>query len=270
MDLSYFQLTVLAFIQGLTEFLPISSSAHLLLPSILLDWPDQGLNFDVAVHLGSLFAVLVYFRRDVYELLKAWLRHLIQRESSEESKLAWLIILATLPGALAGFLANDLVENYARSAYVLATTSAIFALLLWYADRYAPAGKTLVDLNWKHALLLGTAQALALIPGTSRSGITMTAALFCQLSRQTAAKISFLMAIPIIFGSFLLRSNEVFERGLWLDQLGPILYGIIISGIVAFACIHFFMRLIERVGFLPFVLYRFGLALFIVAITIVA
>ncbi len=269
MDLSYLQLTVLAFIQGLTEFLPISSSAHLILPSILLDWPDQGLNFDVAVHLGSLFAVLFYFRQDVYALLKAWLRHLFQRKSSEESRLAWFIIIATIPGALAGFLANDLIENYARSAYVLATTSAIFALLLWYADRIGSGANSLQNLTWKHAVFLGVAQALALIPGTSRSGITMTAALFCKLSRQTAAKISFLMAIPIIFGSFLLRSGEMVRQGLVLDQLLPLVYGILVSGVVAFTCIHYFMRLIERTGFLPFVIYRFGLALFIVAITLV-
>ncbi|NKB32051.1 MAG: undecaprenyl-diphosphate phosphatase [Pseudomonadales bacterium] len=268
MDLSYLQLTILAIIQGITEFLPISSSAHLILPSLILDWPDQGLTFDVAVHLGTLFAVLFYFRHDVLSLFMAWLRQITGQQASEESKLAWIIIIATIPGAVAGFFANEIVENYARSGIVLASTSALFAILLWYSDQVGARTNTLSDLNWKHGLLIGIAQALALIPGTSRSGITMTAALFCQLSRQASAKISFLLAIPIIFGSFLLRSIDLINNESVSEQLIPLSYGIVVSGIVAFACIHYFMRLIERVGFLPFVIYRLGLALFLFILTV--
>lgn len=270
MELSYFHFTVLSLVQGATEFLPISSSAHLILPSILFGWSDQGLSFDVALHLGSLFAVIFYFRQEVLAMVKGLIRQLVRGEISEDSRLAWFIVVATIPGALAGFLASDYIESYARSGIVLAITSVVFALLLWYSDRIGLGERTLSELNWQHAFFLGIAQALALIPGTSRSGITMTAALFCHLPRQTAAKISFLMAIPIIFGSFLLRSAEMLGSGTLADQLIPMLYGITISGIVAFASIHFFIRLIERIGFLPFVIYRIGLAFVIFLVTLAA
>ena len=270
MDLNFFQVTLLALIQGITEFLPVSSSAHLILPSLLLDWPDQGLTFDVAVHLGSLFAVLAYFRHDILQLLVAWLKNLTQRQTSEDSRLAWLIIIATVPGALAGLFANDLVENYARSGYVIGSTSTLFALLLWYADKRVDPGRSLSELTWRQALFVGFAQALALIPGTSRSGITMTAALFCGLTRQAAAKLSFFLAIPIIFGSFTLRGTELVNAGAPGGYLLPLVYGVFVSGLVAFACIHYFMQLIERIGFLPFVIYRIGLAVVLFSITFMA
>mgnify|MGYP001216308590 CR=1 FL=1 len=263
MDLSYSNLTILSFIQGITEFLPISSSAHLILPSLFFGWPDQGINFDVAVHIGTLFAVVFYFRQDLCGILKGWFLHLFQGEISEESDLAWFILIATLPAMVVGLSLNDYIASYARSGVIIAVTSFVFALLLWYSDRITSSAKALNDLNWKHAIFLGIAQALALIPGTSRAGVTMTAALFCQLSRQTAARISFLMAIPIILGSFLLRSAEMIENGSFYDQIFPMIYGMTISGSIAFACIHYFMRLIDRIGFLPFVLYRIGLSLLI-------
>jgi|APSaa5957512535_1039671.scaffolds.fasta_scaffold141252_1 undecaprenyl-diphosphatase len=270
MDLSFFQLTILALIQGITEFLPVSSSAHLILPSLLLNWPDQGLTFDVAVHLGSLFAVFAYFRHDIVKLFLAWIRHIAQQKASKESRLAWLIFFATIPGAVAGLFANELVENYGRSGYVIASTSLIFALLLWYADGKTGRNESLFELSWKQALLIGFAQALALIPGTSRSGITMTAALFCGLTRRSAAKLSFFMAIPIIVGSFSLRGAELLNSGTLEEQFIPLAYGVFVSGLVAFACIHYFMQLIERIGFLPFVIYRIGLALLLFAVTFMA
>ena len=269
MDLSFLQITILALIQGITEFLPISSSAHLILPSLLLDWPDQGLTFDVAVHLGTLFAVFFYFRRDVVALIRAWLIQIIKGEVTTDSKLAWIVIIATIPGAIAGYFGNDFVESYARSGVVLAIMSALFAALLWYSDRIGKRSNSFQDLTWKHGLIIGLAQALALIPGTSRSGVTMTAALFCQLSRQASAKISFLLAIPIIFGSFLLRALDLAYSGTVSDLLFPIACGMLIAGAIAFLCIHYFMQLIERVGFLPFVIYRIGLASLILVFTVV-
>ena len=269
MELSLLQITILALIQGITEFLPISSSAHLILPSLLLDWPDQGLTFDVTVHLGTLFAVLFYFRGDVIALIHAWLKQITKGEVTADSKLAWIIIIATIPGAFAGYIGNDFVESYARSGLILALMSALFAVLLWYSDRVGKRSNSIQDLTWKHGLIIGLAQALALIPGTSRSGITMTAALFCQLSRQASAKISFLLAIPIIFGSFILRGVDLINSGSVTEQLFPIVYGMVIAGGLAFICIHYFMQLIERVGFLPFVIYRIGLASLILILTVV-
>lgn len=259
--LSPLQISFLAFIQGVTEFLPVSSSAHLILPSALLGWDDQGLTFDVAVHLGSLCAVLWYFRAQVVELASAWLGSVFrQAESSDASRLAWLLILATIPAGLAGILLEPYVESYARSAKVIGAASIVFGLLLFWADRRGLiAGRPvsrLADLGWRRALLIGLAQALALIPGTSRSGITMTAGLFCGLRRELAASLSFLMAIPIIAASGLLRGVELLESPLTASDAFVLLYATLLSAIVAYLCIHYFLRFITRIGFLPFVIYR--------------
>lgn len=260
MNLDFLQISLLAILQGLTEFLPISSSGHLLLPSILFGWTDQGLTFDVAVHLGSLLAVVIYFRRDIQRLTLAWFDSVAARQQSDDSRLAWLLIIATVPGGIAGLLASDLIEEYARSVVVVAITSIVFALLLLWSDRAKikrdNKQKGLLELNWKSALFIGCAQVLALIPGTSRSGVTMMAGLFCQLTRGAAARFSFLMSIPIILASGLLQSFELYSAGSDGFQWLTLLYAATISGLVAFSCIHFFLQLIERVGFLPFVVYR--------------
>ncbi|MCJ8275093.1 MAG: undecaprenyl-diphosphate phosphatase, partial [Psychrosphaera sp.] len=191
------EIVVLAIIQGLTEFLPISSSAHLILPSQLLGWTNQGLAFDVATHVGTLFAVLLYFRQDVYQLTTAWFESLRGKKSSN-SNLAWCIILGTIPAGLAGLLLKDYIEIYTRNISVIATTTIIFGLLLGWADKYAKQTLIIEQITFKNALVIGLAQAMALIPGTSRSGITMTAGLMLGLDRQSAARFSFLLSIPII------------------------------------------------------------------------
>ncbi len=259
--LSPLQVTVLAFIQGLTEFLPISSSAHLILPSVLLGWDDQGLTFDVAVHLGSLLAVIWYFRKEVVDLTLAWGKSVLGRSTDEESaRLAWLLIVATIPAGLAGVLLQSQVEAYARSALVIGAASIFFGLLLWWADRNSVTRESssadLAGLDWRRALLVGLAQALALIPGTSRSGVTMTAALFCGLSRESAARLSFLMAIPIIAATGLLRAIALLTEDVESIDLLLLTYATALSAVVAYACIHYFLRLITRIGFLPFVVYR--------------
>lgn len=259
------QLSFLAVIQGLTEFLPISSSAHLLLPSLLLDWPDQGLVFDVAVHVGSLTAVTAYFRRDLMQLSSAWLDSLRGR-SSERSWLAWYLLLATVPAGIAGLLLNDLVERYARSLLVIGTTSILFGLLLAVADLTGRRQLGLAGLTWKKALLIGLAQVLALIPGTSRSGITMTAALAVNLSREAAARFSFLLAIPIITASGLLAAAEFASIGAGVSDWLFLIWGALLSALVSWWCIGYFLRLIERVGFMPFVVYRVVLGLLLFAV----
>lgn len=258
------QVTLLAILQGVTEFLPISSSGHLILPAELLGWQDQGLVFDVSVHVGSLFAVLYYFRRQVTSLGLAWFASLHSRTTTEESRLAWLILLATLPAGLAGLVLNDVVEQYARSITLIATTSILFALLLFLADRREGAAGDLLSLTWKSALLIGLAQMLALIPGTSRSGVTMTAGLFANLSRHSASQFSFLLAMPIIAASGLLKMFEFFQLGATVADWLMLLYGALVSGVVSYFCIHYFLNLIGRIGFLPFVVYRIvlGLVLF--------
>ena len=256
LDLSFFQISFLSLLQGLTEFLPISSSGHLILPSELFGWQDQGLIFDVAVHVGSLIAVVLYFYVQLLELLIVFVRSLIKREQTEASKLAWLLILATIPVGIAGFILNDVVELYSRSMLVIAISSIFFSLLLYFSDKPKPVTLAVHELTWKAGLLIGIAQLFALIPGTSRSGITMTAALYCNLSRDAAARFSFLLAVPVITASGLLKSVELYTADTSGSQWLMLLYAASLAALVAFACIHFFLKLIERIGFLPFVIYR--------------
>ena len=187
----------LALVQGLTEFLPVSSSAHLILVPQLLGWPDQGLDFDVAVHLGTLIAVVAYFRHDIVKLFLAWFASITKRTMTPEARLAWGVILGTIPAGLVGLLFKDYIEVYLRSPMVIAATTIIFGLLLWLADRRARLERSELSLNWQDFLVIGGAQAIALIPGTSRSGITLTAGLLLGLTREAAARYSFLVSIPI-------------------------------------------------------------------------
>ena len=259
-DIGFSQATVLGFIQGLTEFLPISSSAHLILTSTLFDWSDQGITFDVSLHLGSLFAVLIYFRKDLKDLKFGGLRSISNKAKFDNERLLWLIIIATIPAGFMGFVFDDYIEKYTRSIIVIAASTFVFALILMYADKTNHRSRSLHDLSWKEALCIGAAQAIALIPGTSRSGITMTAALLLGCERKSAAKFSFLLAIPIILGSTILRFSElVYDSPSHIDLL-LLFYGALISGIIAYGCIHYFLKLIDEIGFLPFVIYRIILA----------
>lgn len=262
--MEWFQVAVLALIQGLTEFLPISSSAHLILPAQLLGWPDQGLAFDVGVHVGSLLAVVVYFRRDILALARGWFASLAGRHSPE-SKLAWLVVVATIPAVGLGLVASDLISEYGRSVLVIAGTTLLFGGLLWWADRARTEHRTLQGLGWQDAVIIGLAQAVAMIPGTSRSGITITAALMLGFERQAAARFSFLMSIPVIAGAGLLLGLELpgqVEGIAW--QM--IMVGALISALSAWACIHLFLKLLDRIGMMPFVIYRMVLGLVLLAV----
>lgn len=267
-ELDFLQVTFLAVLQGATEFLPISSSGHLILPSLLFAWNDQGLTFDVAVHVGTLFAVLIYFRHDLQRLFLALTTSVFKREHGNDSKLAWMLLVATIPAGLTGLLFASQVELYGRSLMLIGVSSIVFGLLLLVSDRIGNKQRSLSNMDWKTALLIGFSQVLALIPGTSRSGITMTAALFCDLDRAAAARFSFLLAIPIITASGLLRGIELLAAGTDSVEWLVLLYAIFISAVVAYFCIHHFLRLIERIGFLPFVIYRvlLGIALILLAL----
>lgn len=252
------QIIVLAVLQGLTEFLPISSSAHLILVPQLVDWPDQGLAFDVAVHVGTLSAVVFYFRRELTVMTRDWLASLHQRRLVGESRLAWAVLFGTIPVGLAGLLFHDLIGELGRSVELIAVTTVGFGILLWAADAWGRRARDEHHLRWSDVLVIGLAQALALIPGTSRSGITITAGLLLGLTRQAAARFSFLLAIPVIVLAGGLETVELVRTpgpvqwtALWL--------GASISAVTAYACIAVFLRLLERIGMLPFVLYRLGL-----------
>ena len=261
MDINFFQATVLGVIQELTEFLPISSSAHLLLPKIIFGWKDQGLTFDVALHLGSLLAVITYFRKDIIELLQAVFARLVDKKPSLSAKLGLAIIISTLPAASVGLFVNDYVEYYARSTEVIAIFTIIFAVILLYADKRGARLRSLRELTWREACFIGLAQVIALIPGTSRSGITMSAALILGFTWEAAAKFSFLMSIPIILGSSMLKAYDASVLTQANVDLPILAYGILISALIAYSCIHFFLLLIEKIGILPFVVYRVGLGI---------
>jgi undecaprenyl-diphosphatase len=251
----------LALVQGLTEFLPISSSAHRVLPSLLLGWPDQGLAFDVAVHVGTLLAVLAYYRQDVLQLIVGGLAPVLGRPLDTHGQLAWMIVLATIPAGLVGLFAGDFIEQHLRTLPVIATTTLVFGLLLGLADRYRPVGTSAAvgRITVPIAMAIGLAQALAPVPGVSRSGVTITAGLFLGLDRQLAAKFSFLMSIPIIASAGGLKTLELAQSTVPVDwQI--MLFGVAVAAITAYLCIAVFMRVIERLGMMPFVYYRCVLA----------
>jgi len=246
---------MLALLQGLTEFLPISSSAHLILMPRLLGWTDQGLSFDVAVHVGTLIAVVVYFRHEVVRLSLAWLQSCNRRQLTADAQLAWFVLLGTLPAAVAGLLLHDFIENNLRSPLVIAVTTIGFGVLLGVTDWNGRQQRSETGLRLMDAVWIGLAQALALIPGTSRSGITMTAGLALGLTRSAAARFSFLLSIPVIImagGYETLKLVQQAEPVAW----GELMLGTAVAAISAYLCIHLFLRLIERIGMLPFVIYR--------------
>ncbi len=253
--MDWVQVVVLAVLQGFTEFLPISSSAHLILLPLLVDWPDQGLAFDVAVHVGTLLAVLVYFRRDLSRMGRDWLHSIATRRRVGDSVWVWYLVVGTVPVGVFGLVLTAIGTVSFRSASVIAAATIFFALLLWWSDRRNRGARGEADIGWRDVLIIGAAQALALIPGTSRAGVTITAGLALGLKRETAARFSFLLSIPVVALAGVLEALEA-----WSSQT-PVAWEAMFAGtIMSFACayatIHFFLKLVERVGLFPFVVYR--------------
>lgn len=250
------QIFILAVVQGLTEFLPISSSAHLILTPMLFGYQDQGLAFDVAVHLGSLLAVTTYFRHELLVMATDFFRSLARgAPGTQNSRMVWLLILATLPIMLAGVLFISLVEHELRSIWVIAATTILFGLLLYWYDRRGSRSRDEYSVDWRDALTIGLFQVLALIPGTSRSGITMTAGMLLGLTREAASRFSFLLSIPTILMSGSLVTLELITSRTAVDW-GAMASGALLSFVSAYLCIRLFLQLIGRIGMLPFVIYR--------------
>ncbi len=250
-----FQVFVLAVVQGLTEFLPVSSSAHLILVPKLLHWQDQGLAFDAAIHLGTLAAVLLYFRLELTAMTKDWLRSLHTRQRSANSKLAWAIIFGTIPVGLCGLIFNQYISDLLRSTLLIATTTIIFGILLAIAAHFAKQQRNEYQLTWRDVIFIGCAQAIALIPGVSRSGITLTAGLFAGLTNRAAARFSFLLSIPVIVlagGYEIIKMNHATTTPAW-EYLG---FGFLVAALTGYACIDLFLKLLDKVGVMPFVVYR--------------
>lgn len=263
--MDWLQALILALIQGLTEFLPISSSAHLILVPELLGWPDQGLTFDVAVHLGTLTAVLAYFRQTVARLVTDWCRSVARREAVGESGLAWYVIIATVPVVLAGLVLGDLAESGLRGPLVIAATTIGFGVLLWWADRYTGGLREEGQIGLRDALVIGGAQVLAIVPGTSRSGITITAGLMLGMTPSAAARFSFLLSMPTIALAGVWRAWALVAQPETVD-LGLLALGVAVSATAAYLCISAFLALLTRVGLGPFIAYRLVLGVLLLVI----
>jgi undecaprenyl-diphosphatase len=251
------QIVVLAIIQGITEFLPISSSGHLIIVPYLTNWPDQGLEFSVAVHVGTLTAIVAYFRRTLLAMARDFVLSVLQRREVGESRLAWAVLFGTIPAGLVGLFLREDIETTLRSPLVVAVTTIGYAVLLLIADR-RPGARDERSIGWLDVVVIGCAQALSLVPGTSRSGITMTAGLFRGLSREAAARFSFLLAVPVMMAAGLDQVARFAEHTAPLDTRALAL-GLVLSAVMGFACIHYFLKWLTRFGMLPYVIYRLAL-----------
>jgi undecaprenyl-diphosphatase len=244
---------LLALIQGITEFLPVSSSAHLVLPNLLFGTKDLGLVFDIATHAGTLLAVMYFFKEEIKKILLAWLR--VPNAQDENYYLGLLLLVATLPIILIGWLFGDLVAARNISIEQIAWFNLIFALVLFVAYRFSSKTKGIFDITIWHALLIGILQAFAVLPGASRSGMAITGALFIGMNLIASARFAFLLAIPTILGSVVFLIMEMLG-GAQNFNLSILFIGFGISALIAFYTMQFFLRLVEKIGMLPFVAYR--------------
>ncbi len=258
---------VLGILQGLGEFLPISSSGHLIVVPWLFGWPDSGLSFDVALHLGTLVAVAAAFWRDWVRLLAAFFRALPQGRvlADPDSRVLVYLALATIPGALAGLLLEKWAESAFRAPGLVAAMMVVLGVILWFADRRANRipGDDDRHVSLRDALVIGFAQALAIVPGTSRSGATISAALFLGHRREEAARFCFLLALPITAGAALVKVPHLFRAG---GETGPVLVGMAAAAVSGFLAIRLLLSYVRRRTYTPFVLYRFAFALMVVAV----
>ncbi len=254
---------ILGLIQGLTEFLPISSSAHLrIIGPLLPSGTDPGAAFTAITQLGTEAAVLIYFRHDIDRTASAWRRSLTTGQSNPDSRMGWLILVGTLPIALLGLAFDGVIEAQARNLYITAAMLIAFALILALADRWGRKRRELDQLTWRHGILFGLAQALALIPGVSRSGGTITAGLLLGYTREAAARYSFLLAIPAVFASGLyqLYRSAQFDSPV---APGPTALATVVAFGVGYGVIVLFLKIVSTRGYMPFVLYRLALGLIV-------
>ncbi len=263
--LSYVQATVLGLVQGLTEFLPISSTAHLRVVPYFLGWNDPGAEFSAVIQLGTLIAVLIYFWRDVLNLIAGGIRGIIHREfeTDTDARLAWGIALGTIPVVVLGLGFKDFIKTEARELWVISAALIGLALLLWWAEERSTGDKEVRQLSFRDILWIGLCQALALIPGSSRSGSTIMGGLLIGLNRAEAARFSFLLGLPAIFGSGLFELYELAQTGFGNTGIPQILVGIAAAFVSGYLSIEFLLRFLKRHGTFAFVVYRVGLGLLI-------
>jgi undecaprenyl-diphosphatase len=263
------QVIVYAIIQGLTEFLPVSSTAHLVLVPWLMHWEDPGLTFDVALHLGTLLALVGYYWKDWIDILGVAVGgrpSLSRQHYGEQRRLLWWMVAATLPAGLAGYLFERYVENQARRPFVIATSLIVVAGLMYWAEHREHKDKRITQITFLDALFIGVAQAVALIPGVSRSGITITAGLFRGLNREASARFSFLLATPVIAGAALKKTLEIHRTGLTPEMHAPFICGIILSAVVGWITLRILTFFYAKHSLDGFAIYRIALGLFILMV----
>jgi undecaprenyl-diphosphatase len=263
--MNIFQSIVLGIFQGLGEFLPISSTAHLILAPYFFGWEDPGLSFDVALHLGTLVAVITYFYYDWLDIIKSTLNGIFKTQYALKGEgyptnLLWLLLVASVPGAIFGLLFDKKAEELFRSPILIAGTLSVVGLVLYLVDKFSTHKKDINRLSYKEAMLIGLSQAVAIIPGVSRSGATMTAGLSLGFSREQAARFSFLLSTPIIFGAAIVKVPHLLSGGLTLS----ISVGILTSALTGYLAIKYMLKFIQKVGYAPFFWYRLALSLVIV------
>ena len=258
--MTIFQAIILGIVQGITEFLPISSQAHLFLVPYILRWDYQGLDFDIALHWGTLLAVLLVFGKDYWHYLRA-LFAVGQENQKMEKRMAWFLFLGSIPAALAGLMAKDLAETLLRNPLIMVVTLSAFGILLWAADRYLQRSER-GELTAGKAFAVGIAQAVAIVPGVSRSGSTITAGLFFGLGREAATRFSFLLSGPIIFGAGLVAMRDFTEIS------AALVAGFLAAAISGFAAIKFLLRFVSRNNFNVFVWYRLLLAAVVLGVVL--
>ncbi|MFN7648769.1 MAG: undecaprenyl-diphosphatase UppP [Acidobacteriota bacterium] len=265
-----YQAIVLAILQGLTEFLPVSSSAHLAMAPWLLGWKDQGLEFDVALHLGTLLSVIVYFFRD-------WMQILGQAAGFETGKdfqlrrnprLLWYLAAGSVPVALAGLLFKGAVETTLRSPYVVGVMAILIGLVMYWAERISTARRDLGEVTLTDCLYIGAAQALAIVPGTSRSGVTLAAGLFRHLDRAAAARFSFLLSTPAVGAAAMKALLDLRRHGMAEEMVAPMVIGISVSAVTGLAVIAFFLRFLRTNSIRPFVIYRVAFGLVVLGLAL--
>ena len=261
--IQWLQIIVLSLVQGLTEFLPVSSSAHLILVPELLGWPDQGMAFDIAVHIGTLIAVLSYFKQDLCRMVIDGVQVLRTRQKTPYSSLFWAVAWGTVPVGIIGFVFKSGIAQYLRSPLIIALSTIAFGIFLGVADRTSKKLKTLQQLNKKDIAVIGFAQALSLIPGTSRSGITLTAGLLRGFTFDAAARYSFLLSMPVIVLAGGLELITLMHSNLIVQW--PLLAGAcLLAALSGYVCINFCMRLLPKIGLMPFVMYRIILGVYLI------
>jgi undecaprenyl-diphosphatase len=258
--LSLLQSVILGFFQGLGEFLPISSSAHLVLIPWLFRWTDPGLTFDIALHLGTLLAVVIYFWKDWLKLVTKGLTDV----RSTDGRLFWYLVVATIPGAIAGFLLEKKAETLFRSPLLIAVMLILAGGLLYWVDRKTAKTIEMTKITFRTSVMIGLSQALAIIPGVSRSGITLTVGLMMGLTREAAARFTFLLSTPIIFGAALVKLPYIVTNPSLITM--NFMSGMLVSFVTGIASIGFLLRYVRTKSFLPFAWYRFILGLLVIVI----